>query len=116
MTVYQCLEDSIIAVLQSYIDEDVRIFCFCLLRFRFYWYKNVIFFNSERGPGVCSICCVEQKDESFYTVSWACKTDGTPFLVAGGFNGIIRVIDTACEKIYKVLVTDHALAVYLLKC
>ncbi|KAL6536153.1 Polycomb group protein fie2 [Orobanche hederae] len=63
VTVYQCLEGGVIAVLQSYIDED--------------------------------------KDESFYTVSWACNIDGTPFLVAGGLNGIIRVIDTGNEKIYK---------------
>ncbi|XP_011095324.1 polycomb group protein FERTILIZATION-INDEPENDENT ENDOSPERM-like isoform X2 [Sesamum indicum] len=63
VTVYQCVEGGVIAVLQSYIDED--------------------------------------KDESFYTVSWACNIDGTPFLVAGGLNGIIRVIDTGSEKIYK---------------
>ncbi|KAL8462621.1 hypothetical protein ACS0TY_033600 [Phlomoides rotata] len=66
VTVYQCLEGGVIAVLQSYIDED--------------------------------------KDESFYTVSWACNIDGTPFLVAGGLNGIIRVIDTGNEKIYKSFV------------
>ncbi|KAL0306421.1 UNVERIFIED_CONTAM: Polycomb group protein FIE1 [Sesamum radiatum] len=66
VTVYQCLEGGVIAVLQSYIDED--------------------------------------KDESFYTVSWACNIDGTPFLVAGGLNGIIRVIDTGSEKIYKSFV------------
>lgn len=51
----------------------------------------------------CCVCCVDQKDESFYTVSWACNIDGTPFLVAGGVNGIIRVIDTGSEKIYKVV-------------
>lgn len=49
------------------------------------------------------VCYVDQKDESFYTVSWACNIDGTPFLVAGGLNGIIRVIDTGNEKIYKVV-------------
>lgn len=43
-----------------------------------------------------------QKDESFYTVSWACNIDGTPLLVAGGLNGVIRVIDAGSEKIYKV--------------
>ncbi|GMP51661.1 hypothetical protein CsSME_00017806 [Camellia sinensis var. sinensis] len=63
VTVYQCLEGGVIAVLQSYIDED--------------------------------------KDESFYTVSWACNTDGTPLLVAGGINGIIRVIDAGNEKMHK---------------
>nr|GMD49101.1 polycomb group protein fertilization-independent endosperm [Ipomoea batatas] len=63
VTVYQCLEGGVIAVLQSYIGED--------------------------------------KDESFYTVSWACNIDGTPFLVAGGLTGIIRVIDSGNEKIRK---------------
>ncbi|KAM7492669.1 hypothetical protein LguiA_035590 [Lonicera macranthoides] len=66
VTVYQCLEGGVIAVLQSYIDED--------------------------------------KDESFYTVSWACNVDGTPLLVAGGINGIIRVIDAGNEKIHKCFV------------
>lgn len=49
-----------------------------------------------------SIYFVDQKDESFYTVSWACNNDGTPFAVAGGINGIIRVIDAGSEKIHKV--------------
>jgi hypothetical protein len=50
---------------------------------------------------ICSF--VDQKDESFYTASWACNVDGTPFVVAGGINGIIRVIDAGSEKIHKVL-------------
>ncbi|CAN1168073.1 Polycomb group protein FIE1 [Linum perenne] len=66
VTVYQCLEGGVIAVLQSYVDED--------------------------------------KDESFYTVSWACNRDGSPFVVAGGINGIIRVIDAGHEKIDKSFV------------
>ncbi|CAB4277703.1 unnamed protein product [Prunus armeniaca] len=66
VTVYQCLEGGVIAVLQSYIDED--------------------------------------KDESFYTASWACNVDGNPFLVAGGINGIMRVIDCGSEKIDKSFV------------
>ncbi|XP_050939269.1 polycomb group protein FIE1 isoform X2 [Cucumis melo] len=66
ITVYQCLEGGVIAVLQSYVDED--------------------------------------KDESFYTVSWAYNVDGSPFVVAGGINGIIRVIDAGSEKIYKSFV------------
>lgn len=49
-----------------------------------------------------STCFLDQKDESFYTVSWACNVDGTPLLVAGGINGIIRVIDAGNEKIHKV--------------
>lgn len=48
------------------------------------------------------MCILDQKDESFYTVSWACDADGTPLLVAGGINGIIRVIDAGNEKIHKV--------------
>ncbi|KAG7024895.1 Polycomb group protein FERTILIZATION-INDEPENDENT ENDOSPERM [Cucurbita argyrosperma subsp. argyrosperma] len=44
------------------------------------------------------------KDESFYTVSWAFNVDGSPFVVAGGINGIIRVIDAGSEKIYKSFV------------
>lgn len=48
------------------------------------------------------MCFVDQKDESFYTVSWACNVDGTPFIVAGGINGLIRVIDAGSEKIHKV--------------
>ncbi|KAI3860516.1 hypothetical protein MKX03_017898, partial [Papaver bracteatum] len=46
----------------------------------------------------------ENKEESFYTLSWACNTDGNPLLVAGGLNRIIRVIDAGCEKIHKSLV------------
>ncbi|XP_050139804.1 polycomb group protein FIE1-like isoform X2 [Malus sylvestris] len=66
VTVFQCLEGGVIAVLQSYIDED--------------------------------------KDESFYTVSWACNIDGSPLLVAGGINGIMRIIDCGSEKIDKSFV------------
>jgi hypothetical protein len=44
----------------------------------------------------------EDKDESFYTLSWACDLDGTPLLVAAGSNGIIRVINCATEKLLKV--------------
>ena len=35
-------------------------------------------------------------------MSWACDADGRPLLVAGGINGIIRVIDAVNEKIHKV--------------
>ncbi|XP_073141592.1 tubulin-folding cofactor E-like isoform X2 [Henckelia pumila] len=45
---------------------------------------------------------IRENNESFYTASWACTIDGTPFLVAGGLNGIICVIDTGSEKIYKI--------------
>ncbi|KAL4201579.1 hypothetical protein AMTRI_Chr02g216830 [Amborella trichopoda] len=66
VTIYQCLDGGVVAVLQAYVDED--------------------------------------KDESFYTLSWACDLDGTPFLVSGGSNGIIRVIDAGSEKIHKSFV------------
>ncbi|CAA7394502.1 unnamed protein product [Spirodela intermedia] len=46
----------------------------------------------------------EDKDESFYTLSWTCNIDGIPLLVAGGINGIIRIIDTSSEKLYKSFV------------
>ena len=40
-------------------------------------------------------------------MSWACNVDGTPFVVAGGINGIIRVIDASNEKIHKVSSLDN---------
>ncbi|KFK39391.1 fertilization-independent endosperm protein [Arabis alpina] len=46
----------------------------------------------------------EDKDESFYTVSWACSVNGDPFVAAGGLKGIIRVIDVNNEMIHKSLV------------
>ncbi|XP_059284443.1 polycomb group protein FERTILIZATION-INDEPENDENT ENDOSPERM-like isoform X2 [Lycium ferocissimum] len=46
----------------------------------------------------------EDKDESFYTVSWACNIDGSSLIVAGGINGILRVIDAGNEKIHKSFV------------
>lgn len=47
----------------------------------------------------------EDKDESFYTLSWARDhVDGSPLLVAAGSNGIIRVINCATEKLAKSFV------------
>ncbi|XP_078175979.1 transducin/WD40 repeat-like superfamily protein isoform X1 [Carex rostrata] len=46
----------------------------------------------------------EDKEESYYTLSWACDLDGSPLLVAGGSNGIIRVINCGTEKIHKSFV------------
>lgn len=66
VTIYQCLPGGVIAVLQSFVDDD--------------------------------------KDESFYTVSWACNTNGAPLAVAGGVNGIIRVINGSDEKLHKSFV------------
>ncbi|WVZ86716.1 hypothetical protein U9M48_033459 [Paspalum notatum var. saurae] len=48
----------------------------------------------------------EDKDESFYTLSWARDhVDGSPLLVAAGSNGIIRVINCATEKLAKPLLS-----------
>lgn len=66
VTAYHCLDGGVIAVLQSYVDED--------------------------------------KEESFYTLSWACSSQGNPLLVVGGLNGIIRVIDASTEKLHKSFV------------
>ncbi|RLN08359.1 hypothetical protein C2845_PM11G18140 [Panicum miliaceum] len=68
------------ALLQAYINEDVR--------------------KKMRMPADAN------KDESFYTLSWACDhvDSAPPLLVVGGCSGIIRVIDCATEKIAKSLV------------
>ncbi|KAF4365820.1 hypothetical protein F8388_014476 [Cannabis sativa] len=92
VTVYQCLEGGVIAVLQSYIDDDVS----C--------YSHSLFILQEITAYLTSIYFVDQKDESFYTVSWACNKDGMPLVVAGGINGIIRIIDAGTEKIHKSFV------------
>ncbi|KAK6946847.1 WD40 repeat [Dillenia turbinata] len=89
VTVYQCLEGGVIAVLQSYIDED------------FHYKMSLVHPLMTFGT---SMYFINQKDESFYTLSWACTDDATPFIVAGGINGIIRVIDSGSEKIHKSLV------------
>ncbi|EOY12575.1 Uncharacterized protein TCM_031090 [Theobroma cacao] len=44
------------------------------------------------------MCFVDQKDESFCTISWACNIDSALFVVAGGIDGIIRVIDASNEN------------------
>uniref|UniRef100_A0ACD5ZY37 Uncharacterized protein n=1 Tax=Avena sativa TaxID=4498 RepID=A0ACD5ZY37_AVESA len=46
----------------------------------------------------------EDNLQSFYTLSWASDLDGTPLLVAGGGNGVIRVINCATEKLFKSFV------------
>eukprot|EP00253_Pinus_taeda_P025317 PITA_25317 len=43
----------------------------------------------------------DDKDESFYILSWACDVNGSPLLVAGGHNGITRVLDVANDKVHK---------------
>ncbi|CAM6101382.1 unnamed protein product [Calypogeia fissa] len=114
VTVYQCLEGGPIAVLQAYVDEDVRTPSISGPSFAFNWplCLHLIFFVSSL-PLVdfcCSdLCCARfmhylQKDESFYTVSWACDNEGLPLLVASGSNGVIRVIDCSKENLLKTLV------------
>lgn len=46
----------------------------------------------------------DDKDESFYTLTWACDDDGRTLLAAGGMNGVIRLIDASNEKIHKVYI------------
>ena len=50
-------------------------------------------------------------------MSWACNVDGTPFVVAGGINGVMRVIDVGSEKIHKVfyLFSTELIMLYLNK-
>ncbi|KAJ7948488.1 polycomb group protein FERTILIZATION-INDEPENDENT ENDOSPERM [Quillaja saponaria] len=68
--------------------------------------NRVTIYHCLEGGVIALLQCYidEDKDESFYTVSWACNTDGTPFVVAGGINGIIRVIDAGSEKIHRSFV------------
>ncbi|KAK3119060.1 hypothetical protein QOZ80_9BG0713010 [Eleusine coracana subsp. coracana] len=47
----------------------------------------------------------DDKNESFYTLSWARDhVDGSPLLLAAGIHGIIRVINCATDKLAKSLV------------
>lgn len=54
----------------------------------------------------------EQKEESFYTVSWVCGVNGNPYVAAGGVKGIIRVIDVNSETIHKVLLHFYGCSMY----
>jgi polycomb protein EED len=95
VTTYRCLENGSFAVLQAYVDEDVRKtmpdVCVCESKF-----DNVLSL-------MLMLPILSQKDESFYTLSWARDhVDGSPLLVAAGSNGIIRVINCATEKLAKV--------------
>ncbi|XP_010236415.2 polycomb group protein FIE2 [Brachypodium distachyon] len=56
----------------------------------------------------------EDKDEKFFTLSWASNLDGSPLLVAAGKNGIIRVINCATKKLSKNLV-GHGGSIYDLR-
>jgi polycomb protein EED len=48
----------------------------------------------------------EDKEEEFYTVSWAIGRDGSALLACSGSNGVIRVIDCETEKLQKSFM-DH---------
>ncbi|WZZ61298.1 hypothetical protein YC2023_061405 [Brassica napus] len=48
--------------------------------------------------------CFGDQEESFYTASWACVVERNPFVVAGGFNGRIRVINVNDKMVHKTLV------------
>ncbi|KAI3986594.1 hypothetical protein MKX01_014132 [Papaver californicum] len=67
-------------------------------------YAVVFNFVDSRYFNVFGTVGQNRKEESFYTLSWACSIDGNPLLVAGGLNGIIRVIDAGSEKIHKSFV------------
>ncbi|KAL5230736.1 hypothetical protein ABZP36_029512 [Zizania latifolia] len=84
-------------------------------------------FATACGPRVSTYRCLtngkfallqrylaDDETESFYTVSWACDTDGTPLLVAAGKSGVIRIINCATEKIHKTLV-GHGKAINEIK-
>ncbi|CAF2099713.1 unnamed protein product [Brassica napus] len=78
---------------------------------RFYDY-----FVSAGGNGINMCICLDDGDifplhsytdedeESFYTASWACDVERNPFVVAGGFNGRIRVINVNDKIVHKTLV------------
>ncbi|CAK8579416.1 unnamed protein product [Lathyrus sativus] len=45
----------------------------------------------------------EDKDESFYIVSWTCNPNSSPYVVDGGTTGVIRVIGAGNKKMHKSL-------------
>lgn len=46
----------------------------------------------------------EDKEEEFYTVSWAVGDGGSPLLACSGSNGVIRIVDCGTEKLLKSFV------------
>lgn len=58
----------------------------------------------NNGLGVLQTYVDDDKEEAFYTVSWACDDASSPLLIASGSNGIIRVIDANKEKLCKTFV------------
>ncbi|KAL5206715.1 hypothetical protein ABZP36_034924 [Zizania latifolia] len=98
VSIYRCLMNGNFALLQVYLDDEVSSATI----------PNVFSFSSCFTLMACifsnhgELRIASQRDESFYTVSWACDTDGTPLLVAAGKSGVIRIINCATEKIHKV--------------
>jgi polycomb protein EED len=94
VTTYRGLPDGKLAILQSYIDEDVSSITISrCLQFFYISLRSLMLIRSD---------ILSQNLQSFYTLSWASDLDGTPLLVAAGSNGIIRVINCGKEKLFKV--------------
>ncbi len=47
-----------------------------------------------------------QKEEEFYTVSWAVGDNGSPLLACSGSNGVIRIVDCGKWSFLKVRITS----------
>ncbi|KAH6558443.1 hypothetical protein KP509_1Z063500 [Ceratopteris richardii] len=58
----------------------------------------------NNGLAVLQTYVDEDKDEAFYTVSWACDTANSPYLIASGSSGVIRAINADREKLHKSFV------------
>ncbi|MCO5558478.1 hypothetical protein L7F22_012062 [Adiantum nelumboides] len=58
----------------------------------------------NNGIAVLQTYVDDDKEEAFYTVSWACDDSNSSLLIASGSNGVIRVINTGKEKLFKSLV------------
>ncbi|QCE06066.1 polycomb protein EED [Vigna unguiculata] len=50
--------------------------------------------------GICN-WWTDVRLDALNEVSWACNVDGTPFVVAGGINKVIPVVEVGNEKIHK---------------
>lgn len=60
--------------------------------------------SENNGLAVLQTYLDDDKEEAFYTVSWACDDFKSPLLIASGSNGVIRVIDAGKESISKSFV------------
>ncbi len=60
-----------------------------------------------------------QKEEEFYTVSWAVGDNGSPLLACSGSNGVIRIVDCGKGSFLKVRITSwlsHPSSLWLISC